>query len=152
MTTILLAMGVFGSSGGFGGSSDVETPTARTIRFTQNGTSFIAAQALDPTDILDYELDLSALLDDDEAMASVTLVVVPAAAALGFELLSDPPYEPEEVDNSHIRVWANVDVASRGLSAWSGSGTLCSIEITATTDSTPPRVWQRTAKIRVAQR
>lgn len=151
MTTILLAMGVFGSSGG-GGSSDVETPTSRIIHFTQNGNSFVASQALDPTDILDFVFDLSGLLEDGEAMSSVTLVVVPAAAALGFELLSTAPYEPEEVDDSHIRVWANVDVASRGLSAWSGSGTLCAVEVTGTTDNDPQRVWQRTGQIRVKQR
>jgi hypothetical protein len=150
MTTILLATGVF-ASGGVAVPSDVTTPAARRIRLTQSAGA-VAPQSMDPTDTLDFIIDLTAIPDEPhEDFASITLVIVPASAALGFQVLSAPPYAPEEIGNGEIRIWATVDSASRGLAAWS-QGTTCSIEVTATTDSTPPRVFQRTASIQVAQK
>lgn len=149
-TTILIATGIYASSGG--GSSDVTTPSSRTITFTPSGSSFAASQQLDPTDVLDFVLNLSPLLENDEQFNAVSIVVLPAAVALGFTILTTAPYEPEEVDDSHIRIWATVDEASRSLSAWSGQGTICSFEVTGVTDSNPSRTWQRTGSIRVAQK
>jgi hypothetical protein len=151
MTTILIAAGVF-SSGGGGGSSNVVTPSSRRLSFTPSASSVTASQQHDPTDVLDYELNLSGLLAEDEEFTSATIAVVPASSALGFGILTTPPYAPEEIDDSHIRIWVTVEAGSRGLSAWSGQGTLCSFEVTAVTNSEPPRTWQRTGSIRVAQK
>lgn len=148
---ILLATGIF--SGGASPPSDVTTPAARRIVFTQAGAPASASQTLDPSDVLDFIMDLTAIPDEPaEDFASVTMVVVPSSAALGFQILSAVPYLPEEVGNGEIRIWATIDGPSRGLAAWAGQGTLCNIEVTATTDSAPPRTYQRTGSIRVAQK
>jgi len=153
MLTVLLATGFFNSDDtAFGTPSDVTTPASRTIVLTQAGTSFVAAQSIDPSDMLDYMIDLSAMLTEGEQFSTLSLVILPSAVAQGFTVLSTPPYHPEEIDNSHVRIWVTIDGASRSLPAWSGQGTNCSFELTATTNSTPPRVFQRTASIRVTQR
>lgn len=152
MLTLLLATGVFTSTGG-GAVGDVTTPAERTIKLSRTGAAPTATQQLDPSDKLDFLLDLSALLQGtEEAFAGVTIIVVPASAALGFTILSTAPYQPQEVTNSKIRFWATIDEASRGLADWNRQGVACSFEITATTDSEPPRVYQRTASIKVGQR
>jgi hypothetical protein len=149
--TILIATGVL-SSGVSGGSSDVVTPTERTITLTRPGGAVQATQAIDPTDVMDFVLALQGLLASGETFATITLSVLSASAALGFTVFSVDPFAPEEVDDSHVRIWVGIDGASRGLSAWSGQGTACGIEITAVTDSTPPRTFQRTAQIKVVQK
>jgi hypothetical protein len=148
MIAILIAAGLLGSIPSE--PSNVTTPASRTITLTPTGATASAQQILDPSDILDFVLDLEQLLGAGEQFTSLNLDVVPASAALGFQILEDAPYAPEEIDDSHVRIWPSIGVSSRNLSAWT-SGTSCSIEVTATTNSVPPRTWQKTVSIRVAQ-
>jgi hypothetical protein len=148
--TLLIAAGIVGAS--TAPPSNVTTPTARIIPLTQAGSMVVAAQTLDPTDVLDYVLNLDSITEPSEDFASINLAVVAGSAALGFTILNDAAYAPEELSDSRVRIWVSIEEADRGLSAWAGQGTVCSIEVTATTDSIPPRVFQRTAGIRVAQK
>jgi hypothetical protein len=132
MIAILIAAGLLGSTPSE--PSNVTTPASRTITLTPTGAAASAQQTIDPTDVLDFVLNLEQLLAEGEQFTSLNLAVVPASAALGFQILEATPYAPEEIDDSHVRIWPSIDPSSRNLSAWQG-GTSCSNEVTATTDS-----------------
>ncbi|GEM_PF-1571144 len=115
-------------------------------------TAPVGKETIDPADIVDFIIDLSPLLEAGEEFATITFAVPPESAALGFRVMTEAPYAPLEIDDSHLRIWVSVEPGSAALPAWNGSGTVCAIEFTATTDSTPPRQHQRTIAIRVAQK
>jgi hypothetical protein len=130
---------------------DVVTPPERTIRLTRAGASASATQAIDPYNVLDYVLDLSELLENDEQFASATLEVLPSASLRGFAIDQGGQYGVVELDNSHILIWPRIDAARQADAIWSGQGASCSFEISMTTTSVPPRKWQKTAVVTVAQ-
>lgn len=112
----------------------------------------VSGETIDPSDIADFVIDLSPMLEEGEQFAAITFTLPPETDALGFRVLTEAPYAPFEIDDSHLRIWVTVDEASRNSEAWNSSGTVCAIEFSAITDSVPAREWQRTIAIRVAQR
>lgn len=150
MIPILMALDLFGDQDPVG--DPLPTPPERVIRMSRTSGFVTAGHVLDPADQLNYLLDLSALLEDAENFALVTLAVLPASAALGFSIPSSGAYAARQVDDRHVAIWPTIDPARKNAQGWAGQGAACNFEITMTTDSLPPRSWQRTASIRVAQR
>lgn len=110
-----------------------------------------AKESIDPSDTADYLVDLTPLLEASESFTSITYAVLPESAALGFTLLLAAPFAPAQVSNSQVKIYVTVAQASRSKSAWK-RGTYCAVVFDGTTDSVPPRTFQRTAAIRVVQR
>lgn len=106
--------------------------------------------AMDPSDVVDYLVDLTPLLDVGEEFTSVDLVVLAESVLLGFKIESDAPYAPVEVTPGVLRVWAAVETANQNSAGWA-AGALCGIEFTAVTNSSPPRTFQRTVAVQVVQ-
>lgn len=129
----------------------IVTPPERIIKLTRSGSLATATQAIDPYNALDYVLDLSALLEDAEQFVSATLEVLPAAALLGFTIDQAGEYGVQQLDDSHILIWPRIAAPNQGDSGWAGQGASCNFEISMTTDSVPPRKWQKTASVKVAQ-
>jgi len=155
MLTLLLALGVFATGlPGNGGQqpSAISTPLARTILLSRTNGFTTASHAIDPYDVLNYEIDLSPLLEAGERFVSAEIAVLPASAVQGFKIPEDGPYGAFELDDRHIRIWPQIAPEDQGSAGWSGQGATCGFEVYATTDSMPPRKWQRTVLIRVAQR
>ena len=146
MLVQLLALGLFDTP-----ASNVVTPPERIIKLTRGGSLATAAQAIDPYNALDYVLDMSELLENGEQFAVATLEVMPAASLLGFTIDQAGQYGVEQIDDSHILIWPRIAEPDHANAAWAGQGSSCSFEISMTTDSVPPRKWQKTAAVRVAQ-
>ena len=127
-------------------------PTERIIRLSRNAGFTVARHVLDPYDKLNFEIDMSALLEEEESFTSVEFFISAASALLGFTIPSSGAYAPFEKDHSHLILWPQIVASKIDAATWSGQGRLCNFEMTMQTDSTPPRKWQRTISISVAQR
>jgi len=152
MLTILLALGLLGPVTPGEEPSTISTPTQRIIVLSRANGFAQATHAIDPYDVLNYLVDLSSLLEADEGFDSVDIAILPASAVQGFTIPESGPYQSTEVDDRHILIWPQIGEGNQGSAAWAGKGTTCGFEVSATTTSTPPRRWQRTVLIRVAQR
>lgn len=106
---------------------------------------------MDPTDLVDYEIALASLLQAGEGFATVSLALLPESAALGFQIAEgvgrETVYDP---GTKTVRLWASVAPADYGRTEWNGAGTTVAMEVTAVTNSTPSRRYQRTCTIPVA--
>lgn len=111
-------------------------------------------RTLDPRDRADYLMNLAEgtnpLLEPGESYLTYTLSPSAEAVALGLTIESLAPYAPVETATT-LQIWFSVDSAFWVDAAFSGAGTSLSIELTIETDSTPPRRWQRTVVLKVAQ-
>ena len=148
MLPVLIALDLFGGAGG----DPLPTPAERIIRLTRSAGFTVAGHVLDPRDRLNFLVDLSALLEEGETFATVTLSVLPSSAILGLSIPTSGLYALRAVDDHLIQIWPTIAGATQESAVWSGQGALCSFEIAGTTDSAPARDWQRTVSIRVAQR
>jgi hypothetical protein len=107
-------------------------------------------EPLDPTDIVDFEIDLGPLLETGEAIASQTVTVPTESSVLGLEIKTTGGYSTILTGNI-LRIWLGVLVGEQQNAAFA-TGVTLPIEITVTTDSTPPRRKQRTVAVQVIQR
>lgn len=149
MLTFYLALGLIG---GEAVASDVATPAERVITLSRSSGFTSAGHSLDPYDQLDYELNLTPLLEDGEQFETIAIAVLPSATLLGFSIPTTGEYAAAAVSNARVRIWPKIDVDEQDADAWAGTGTSCALEVSATTDSEPPRLWQRTVRVPVAQK
>ena len=147
MIALYIAAGLL--AGTATGGSDIETPAERTIRFNRAGGFFSSAQQIDPADVVDFLIDLRPMLHEGEQFASINLAVTATSSLLGFEILDSGQFAPVTLQNGLIRVWATVSPASRPSPIWAAARA-GQFVVSAVTNSTPPRTWQRTAQIAVA--
>jgi hypothetical protein len=82
-----------------------------------------------PTDVLDYDIDVSALVEGGDAIASVTAVITPSG---------ELTVSPIETDDETVKLWIGPD----GI-----AGTTYKIEVTVTTDL--GRVKQDEIKVKI---
>lgn len=112
-------------------------------------------QSMDPTDLVDFEIQLvDRLLETGELATTYTLALMAEATALGLKIaegitdLGDAAYAPALVGGNTIRFWLYVEPANRNDAAYDSGATL-GIELTIETDSTPSRRRQRTFSVEV---
>lgn len=150
LTTLLLA-GVFGD-GEVDPGPVLTVPVERVIRLTKTSAFVTAAFSIDPTDVLNFELNLTGLLEQGEAFASITIALLPASVVQGFDVPGSGPFGVAEIAPGRLQFWPIIDLAEQARAAWAGQGTSCGFEVLGETDTTPPRRWQRTVQIRVVQK
>lgn len=117
-------------------------------------------QPMDPSDVLPWAVDLTQgeptgssapFLLPGESVASFTLAVTAEAIAAGLSILADATYPPPTIDGLELTFWPTIAPEARGLSIFDGGGRDLALELTATTNSMPPKTKQRTIVITVAQ-
>lgn len=109
--------------------------------------------AMDPSDVIEYEIEFGGddgLLEVGEQVASYTIVLSAEAVALGLEL-GTSTRAPSQPTPTSLRLWFQVNASFRSNAAYSGAGTVFSMEATIVTDATPSRTRQRTLLLTVAQ-
>lgn len=106
------------------------------------------AQPLDPSDRADYVVQLRGLLTGDEIIATASATLLPEAVALGLSIIEDAQHGPAIADETNLEMWFEVDEDFRENAAFRGGADL-PVEITVTTNATPPRRFQRTMVLRV---
>lgn len=109
---------------------------------------------MDPSDTVDYTIDLSSaesLLEGGELIASYTLTPLPDAQLLGFTIINSGEYLDSIVDGNKITFWCRVEEANRTDPEYV-QGYDMGIELTIVTNSTPPRIKQRTYVINVVHK
>jgi hypothetical protein len=107
-------------------------------------------ESLDPTDILDFQIDLAPILEIGEGITSCTATLPTESVLLGLEIKTTAGYATT-LTGTILRIWLGIIPAEQANSAFVAGVTL-PIIITVTTNATPPRVKQRTVAVKVIQR
>lgn len=107
--------------------------------------ALVWSEPMDPTDVLDYQIDISPLLEGN-TLASYTLVPGIEAELLGLKI-GTGQYVPSIKDNI-ITLWLSIDPAQQGSVTYNAGANL-PVVLTLTTSSTPARTRQRTAVVKV---
>ena len=117
--------------------------------------AFVIAYSMDPEDIVDFTINMTdftdAIFQDGEVVDTFSLVVGAEGAALGVTLGTGSYLAAKVNADTGIRFWPMVDSGYWDDPAWDDSGTLIPIEATMSTNSSPPRQFQRTLVIRTKQ-
>lgn len=106
-------------------------------------------ESMDPYDVVDYQVDLSPLLEDTEGVASYTVDPLPESELYGLEI-GVAAYAPLLV-GTELTLWLSINSTYQSNAVFTNGITL-PIEISITTDSSPPRKKQRTVAVKVIQR
>lgn len=118
--------------------------------------AFIFSRPIDPADTEFFTIELTQgltgteLLVPGENVASFSLSVTAEAVAAGLQIKTGSGYATT-LNALQITFWACVGVSHQADAGFSGTGLALGIELTITTDATPPRVKQKTVVIQVAQ-
>jgi hypothetical protein len=148
MLTLYLALGIIGG----GGALPITTPPERTFVVSAEGQYFTVADSMDPSDVMDFLVDLTALPAPAEDLGRPSLSVDVTSAALGFTILQQYPYQPVVIDNEHVRLWVTVTDGQQQARIWSFPHFDCAFFVDVDTTSVPPRHYQRTCLINVQQK
>ena len=113
-------------------------------------TAFKWSRSMDPTDLVDYEVDLAGILEEGEVIGSYTLSVLSEGVLLGFNIESANGYSPQLIDNTRVKMWFSITDSERSNPLFN-SGVSIPIELTINTTSSPSRRLQRTLVVTVVQ-
>lgn len=110
------------------------------------------SDAMDPSDITEWVIDLSPLLQSDEAIESYELTLSPEAINAGIYFSSDALRIHKLIwSNRAIMFWPEIAPADRGAPAFDGTGTRYPLVVSIITNSVPSRTFERTYLLRVSQ-
>jgi hypothetical protein len=170
--TQLIAFGIFAGSGGGGGgeigpittvgevvaSSDCTAivPSVQTASLT-SAAAPLGSQAwrrhFDPADHAPYALDFGPLLEASENIAVIESIVMSATAALlGVGIDTAGAYAPIiDTDGEKVQLWFVVDEDAWDALSFEASGVQLPVTVRVTTDSTPPKRYERSGVLTVRQ-
>lgn len=112
----------------------------------------IFTDELDPYDILDFKINLAALLEGGETISGTPVLALPTESTLlGLEIKTTNGYATS-LSSNVIKFYLGVIDAEQNNTAFDGEGVLLPIKVTVTTNSVPPRRKQRTVAVRVKQK
>jgi len=114
-------------------------------------TALVWSEPMDPSDVIDYVVDCTSLLDEGEFVSSYTVVPYSEATLLGLTI-GTGAQAPALISGTKIRVWLSVSASYVDNAAFSGSGATLPIQLTINTSSSPSRRKQRTLVVKVVQR
>lgn len=106
-------------------------------------------ETMDPYDKVDFKVNLTPVLGTTENVTSFTVVPLPEAELYGLTV-GTGSYAPNIIDK-FLTIWLFIAPAFQADVAFVKGLTL-PIEVSITTDSTPPRKKQRTVAVKVIQR
>lgn len=112
------------------------------------------AEALDPQEILDFDFDLTDLLEAGEEAkpGEWTLEIPIEGTGLGLEIMTGGGRDPTlRAGGKFIDYWATVEDSMKNNAIFDGAGATVPLRVTSPTTSTPQRIRQRTAKMRIVQ-
>lgn len=116
------------------------------------------AQALDPSDVVDFYVVVSQGAPDaptptvlllGEAIADYSLALTTEAAAVGLRIVDRAGYGNRLTGNV-LKLWLEVEASMRGSAIFNGAGVTVAIELLIETSSNPPRTKQRSFLVRIA--
>lgn len=154
-------MGATSTSGGGGGNPNPNptpvistTPASRRLALSASLTSKAMAEvfseAMDPYEILDFEVDVTNLLAPGEAIQTYSLSLPTESQLLGLEIQATAPYTIERTNNI-IRFWLGV-ISEEHLNPVYNAGATLPIQINILTNTGTTRRRQRTVAVQVFQR
>lgn len=116
---------------------------------------------IEPVDLLDFYIAISQgsaegdILQPGESVVSYTLALPLEASAAGLTIVEketeNGKYATRLADRT-LAFWLNVNPTQQKSPTFDGQGVTLPIELTITTSNTPPRIKQRTLKIRVTNK
>ena len=110
---------------------------------------------MEPSDIVDFIFDLSNMLAPGEKIDPTNwqLTMSPEGTALGVQIGTAGLYAPQVVNGGlALRFWLSVTPDQQANILYNGAGTMVPILVIASTTNAPPRTFQRTLMVRIAQR
>lgn len=114
-------------------------------------TALVWPEPMDPSDIVDYAVDLTTLLDTNEGIASYSVILLSEAELLGL-VIGTGSRSPQLIEGTKLRIWFSILQDYQQNAAFSGQGASLPIQITIDTTSSPARRKQRTLVVKVQQR
>jgi hypothetical protein len=112
-------------------------------------TAPVAAQPMDPYDLIEYAIDCSNLLASGENISTWTVTALPETTLLGLQIQTTAGYAAS-LSGKIITIWLNVITAEQGNPAFT-TGVVLPFELSFTTSNNPARKKQRTFGVRVVQ-
>ena len=111
-------------------------------------TTFLFPEAMDPADLVDFEIDCAGLLTVGENVASYTVTLRPESILLGLTLgVSE---YATIITGSVIRIYLSISSGSQSDPTFI-NGAYLPFEVSIVTDDTPARKRQRTVAVKVIQ-
>lgn len=113
---------------------------------------------MDPADVADFGIAFlrdgsrHAVLESDESIASFTLKLSQRAVEAGLIVKQDDVYPAPFVADNVVRFWLAVEPARQDNPEFRHKGLTLPLELTFTTNGTPPRTKQRTVTVTVRER
>ena len=105
--------------------------------------------AFDPYDVVDFKLDLSALLEPGENIASYNIRLLSESVLSGL-VLGVGAYAHRLV-GTMLTLWFSIEESMQSSAAFNNV-VIMPMELSITTDSTPERRKQRTLAVKVTQK
>lgn len=102
-------------------------------------------ETMDPYDLVDFKVNLATLVAENEEIASFTVTTNGYGLTIGTGI-----YSPTVIAKQ-LTIWLSIDPAFQNDPKFL-KGITIPLEVTITTDSTPPRRKQRTVAVKVIQR
>lgn len=112
-------------------------------------TAFVWDDTMDPYDVVDYKVDVSTLLQSGESVDSYT-IVAPAESVLAGLTIGTASYA-STISGNMITMWLSI-ASAKQLDAIFDTGVNLPVELSISTNSSPPRKRQITLVVKVAQR
>jgi hypothetical protein len=107
-------------------------------------------ESMDPSDVVDYSVDCTAILDEGETISTYTVAPYAESVLLGLTM-GTSTYATTLVGNI-LTMWLSIAAAKQEDVAFAGTGATLPISLTLNTSSTPSRKKQRTVVVKVQQR
>lgn len=113
-------------------------------------STFIWPESMDPSDVVDFQIDCTSVLETGESIASFTFTANADATLLGLTVGTGA--SAPAISGNIVTVWLSVSDTYKDNIAFDGVGVTLPLTLTITTNSTPPRKKQRTVAVMVAQK
>lgn len=109
-------------------------------------------EVMDPEDLMEYEADMTPLLDEGTEITSFTIALLPDAVLAGVGIKTGGAYTAGLIlANKGILFWLEVNEADREDPAFD-AGFKVGVVVTVNTNHVPPRRRQRTFVVNMRQR
>ena len=110
-------------------------------------------QPLDPSEQLDFEMDFTGLLEDEETIVPEGWSVMPTASAeeAGLVVAHGGRYSPLLLEGNRIVLWLSIAEDKRADRLFTGAGRRLGVVANFATSTNPSRRRQREFQVKVAR-
>lgn len=110
---------------------------------------FVFEQPFHPDASQAYSIDLADLLQTGEVITDFDILPDAGAIFAGLSIRQDGDYAPDQLDETTIRFWPQIDQTERQHRRFEGYGQRLGLIVSFTTNTNPARLTPQTFQLRV---